>query len=40
MRKKISDFSFLPQDKIGRGYSSIVYKGLNDLTSKKIIIKD
>jgi hypothetical protein len=33
LRKKIADFSFLPSDKIGRGYSSVVYKGLNDLTS-------
>jgi hypothetical protein len=33
LRKKIADFSFLPQNKIGRGYSSIVYKGSNDLTS-------
>jgi hypothetical protein len=31
-RKKIENFSFLLSDSIGKGYSSTVYKGLNDLT--------
>jgi hypothetical protein len=29
LRKKIENFTFLPTDKIGRGYSSTVYKGEN-----------
>ena len=31
-RKKIEDYSYGLYDKIGKGYSSIVYKGRNDLT--------
>ena len=31
-RKKIQNYSFLLTDKIGKGYSSTVYKGLDDLT--------
>jgi hypothetical protein len=33
-RRKIKHFSYGSHDKIGKGYSSIVYKGTNDLTSK------
>lgn len=32
LRKKIQNYSFLITDKIGKGYSSVVYKGVNDLT--------
>lgn len=32
-RKKIENYSFLMNDRIGKGFSSIVYRGLNDLTS-------
>lgn len=32
-RKKIKHFSYSHNDKIGKGFSSIVYKGTNDLTS-------
>ena len=32
-RKKIKHFSYSESDRIGKGYSSIVYRGLNDLTS-------
>lgn len=32
-KKKIKHFSYSPADKIGKGFSSIVYKGSNDLTS-------
>ncbi len=32
-RKKIKHFSYSYSDKIGKGFSSIVYKGTNDLTS-------
>lgn len=31
--KKIKHFSYSESDKIGKGYSSIVYKATNDLTS-------
>ncbi len=31
---KIKNYSYDPIDKIGKGYSSVVYKGLNDNTSK------
>lgn len=33
-RKKVKHFSYSPTDKVGKGFSSIVYKGTNDLTSK------
>lgn len=32
-RRKIKHFSFSEADRIGKGYSSIVYKATNDLTS-------
>jgi len=35
-RKKIEHYSFMLTDKIGKGYSSTVYKGLNDLTRTSI----
>ena len=31
--KKIKNFTYLPEDRIGKGYSSVVYKGKNELTS-------
>jgi hypothetical protein len=31
--KKIKDYSYNPADRIGKGFSSIVYKGTNDTTS-------
>lgn len=31
--KKIKDYSYNPVDRIGKGFSSIVYKGTNDVTS-------
>jgi len=33
--KKIKDYSYNPNDRIGKGFSSIVYKGTNDETSIK-----
>jgi hypothetical protein len=33
--KKIKDYSYNPVDRIGKGFSSIVYKGINDNTSNK-----
>lgn len=35
--KKIKDYSYNPADRIGKGFSSIVYKGINDNTSNKFI---
>lgn len=32
MRKKIQNYSFLLSEQIGKGYSSKVYKGLDDDT--------
>ena len=32
IRKKIENYSFCLNDRIGRGYSSIVYKAKNDIT--------
>lgn len=37
-RKKIENYSFCLTDRIGKGYSSIVYKGRNDITSIIIIM--
>lgn len=39
MRKKIQNYSFLLSDRIGKGYSSTVYKGLDDLTGQQVAIK-
>lgn len=32
-RKKIRDYSYCSADRIGKGFSSVVYRGTNDLTS-------
>lgn len=32
LRKKIEDYSYGLKDVIGRGFSSVVYKGINDKT--------
>ena len=32
-KKKVSHFSYSPSDKIGKGFSSVVYKATNELTS-------
>ena len=39
LRKKIEDYSYGLKDVIGRGYSSVVYRGSNDKTKEKIAIK-
>ena len=36
-RRKIKDFSYNHMDRIGKGFSSVVYRGTNDLTSKSIL---
>ena len=33
-RKKIKHFSYSSSDRIGKGYSSVVYRGKNDQTGK------
>jgi len=37
-RKKIKNYSYSSTDKIGKGFSSIVYRGTNDNTSKFYLI--
>ena len=37
--KKIKNFTYLPEDRIGKGYSSVVYKGKNEHTSNPQIIQ-
>lgn len=39
LKKKIKHYSYSSSDRIGKGFSSIVYKGTNDLTSKTIMIQ-
>ena len=36
-RKKIKDYSYGYMDQIGKGFSSVVYKGTNDVTSKQFL---
>ena len=38
-RKKIKNFSYSESDRIGKGYSSIVYRGTNDTTSTPSLTK-
>jgi hypothetical protein len=38
-KRKIKHFSYSECDRIGKGYSSIVYKGTNNLTSTIPLIK-
>lgn len=40
IKKKIKHFSYSESDRIGKGYSSIVYKGVNTLTSINKSMKD
>jgi serine/threonine-protein kinase ULK/ATG1 len=37
--KKIEDYSYALNDRIGRGYSSEVFRGKNDLTQEAVAIK-
>lgn len=39
MRKKIEDYSYGLKDIIGRGFSSVVYRGTYDKTKEKVAIK-
>lgn len=39
VRKKIEDYSYGLRDMIGRGFSSVVYRGTNDKTKEKVAIK-
>jgi hypothetical protein len=36
INKKIKNYSYNLADRIGKGFSSIVYKGINDTTSNNI----
>jgi len=37
-KKKVKHFTYSHDDKIGKGYSSVVYKGTNELNSIKQFI--
>lgn len=39
IRKKIEDYSYALMDVIGKGYSSLVYKGINEKTREVVAIK-
>lgn len=39
MKKKLEHFSYNLSDAIGKGYSSQVFKGRNDLTNESVAIK-
>ena len=39
LRKKIDNYSFIPGDSIGKGYSSTVYKGKDDRNGEDVAIK-
>lgn len=34
-KKKIANYSYILNDSLGEGYSSKVYRGINELTSKQ-----
>lgn len=36
-KKKIKNFAYSTLDRIGKGYSSIVYKGINETTGKNLV---
>jgi serine/threonine protein kinase len=39
VRRKIGQYSYVPKDVIGKGYSSVVYRGCNDSTGETIALK-
>ena len=39
MRKKIEDYSYGLTDLIGKGYSSSVFRGINEKTRQQVAIK-
>jgi beta-lactamase superfamily II metal-dependent hydrolase len=39
VRKKLEDYSYLLTENIGKGYSSQVFRGRNDLTGKAVVMK-
>jgi hypothetical protein len=38
-RKKIKHYSYSSADRIGKGYSSVVYLGKNDNTGNQVLIQ-
>ena len=38
-KKKIEHYSYVLDDTIGKGFSSIVYKGINEKTNEKVAVK-
>jgi serine/threonine-protein kinase ULK/ATG1 len=39
LRKKIEDYSYGLKDIIGKGFSSVVYRGLNEKNKEPVAIK-
>jgi hypothetical protein len=39
LRKKIEDYSYGLNDRIGKGFSSCVFRGLNEKTREQVAIK-
>ena len=39
-RKKIGRYSYASKDVIGKGYSSVVYKGINETNGTPLSIQD
>ena len=39
VRKKLEDYSYLLNENIGKGYSSQVFRGRNDVTGKHGLMK-
>jgi serine/threonine-protein kinase ULK2 len=39
LRKKIEDYSYGLKDVIGRGFSSVVYRGTNDKSKERVAVK-
>lgn len=37
VRKKLEDYSYLLNENIGKGYSSQVFRGRNDVTGKHVL---
>lgn len=39
LRKKIEDYSYGLKDIIGKGFSSVVYRGINEKSKESVAIK-
>lgn len=39
LREKVDNYSYTNKETIGKGFSSNVYRGKNDITGKKLLIQ-